>query len=137
MPEVHGRIPVGMRPPDVEYVDRLVVVVEADGLVEGDLRQSLLGVGLLGHVAGEHVLLRQHARAAVLLRHDGGPQAAEVLVSVRVVVVPVGVDDVFHRVVGQLCDGGHDPVRQRGELVVDDQGPVVPDGHSDIAPASL
>ena len=135
--EEHHGVAVRMRRPEVDDVDLVVVVVEADGFPEGDLGQSLFRVRLLEPVGQRHDLVRLHPPSAVFLSHDDRAGPPEVLVPVGVVVVPVGVDDEVDRVVGQLSYSRRDLLGERRELVVDDERAVVPDRDPDVPTAPL
>ena len=72
-----------------------------------------------------------------VLGNDVSPSPSEVFVAVAMVVMEVGVDHKCHRQVGQLGNGGGDLVRQRGELVIHDEGAVITDRYSDVASTAL
>lgn len=79
------------------------------------------------------ILLDHHAIPHVLMRHDQRTGFAVVLVSTRMVRVPVGVDDELHLLVRHGGDGGVDLLRQGRELIVHDERAVLSHGQPDVA----
>lgn len=72
------------------------------------------------------------ALPCIVVRDDDRASAGKRLVAARMIAVPVGVENEFDRLVGDLRDRSHDLLRQGGELIVDDERAVGTDGKADI-----
>ena len=124
IPEVDDAVAVRVRGGHREDVHLLAIQMDRDVLAVGEGRQRQRGRSL-----GQP---QPHA----VLGHDHQPHAAEVLVAPHVVAVHVGVDHETDVTVGDPADRRQNPVRQRGELVVDHDDAVVADRQSDVASAA-
>lgn len=67
---------------------------------------------------------------------DDGAGIAEGLVAAGMVAVPVGVDQKFHRRIGQLADGRHDLAAERSELIVNEESAVLAYRNAEIPAGS-
>ena len=133
--ELDDGVAVGVGVGHVPHHDRLAVPVERDVGPERDDRQRH-GRRLLGPAHHVLELGRVHPAADVVVGHDQRAGLAEVLVAAGVVAVPVGVHHEPDRLRGHGPNGGQDLLGQRGELIVDDEGAVIPHRKADVAALS-
>ena len=80
---------------------------------------------------------RRHTAANIVMGHHHGPGGGKVGIAAHVVTMPVRVDDVSHRLVGEVVHRLQKLRRQGGKLVVDEKGPVLPDGQTNGTTAAF
>jgi hypothetical protein len=71
------------------------------------------------------------------MRKDGGALLVQPLVAVRVVEVPVGVDQVLDRIAAEVVDGFEDAGARRGDAGIDKQFAVGACRDGDVATRAL
>ena len=139
----------GNRAEEVSHEDH-VGPAEVDEAVPVRMRRRhgedrrLLPVQVEGHVSTVREYgkreggprLRQ-ADADLVPGKDRHAHPPEVLVPADVVAVDVRVDQEADLTRGELPNGRYDPLRERGELVVDHHDPVLSDRESDVSALSL
>ena len=113
-------VAVGVAAPEPVEIDHELAVVEPHVLFEGEVRQA-------------RTLSLGHLEARVFVRDDLGAQGLLRRVAARVIRVQMRVDDVEHRLVGDLAQLRHDAVVVHLELVVDEHHAVGGDEHRAVA----
>ena len=75
-----------------------------------------------------------HIGSRIIMRDDRRPIWTQSIIAVRMVELPVAIDDIIYTTATELSDRGFYLVSQLGQLIIDDQDAVCSHRHGDIAP---
>ena len=108
---VERGIAIGMPAAGCDRVDPVSIEMKADTIFIGDHRERCGWSRGCGEACNRGACSHPHAH--IVMRDDRHPGLAEVLVPAAVVEMPVGVDEIFHRLCTQRGNCGEDLVGQR------------------------
>ena len=112
-------------------VDLVSVQIETDTLLVGHDRERNARSGRR-IITGSRATCR-HPGTDIVMGEDECALLPEILVPARMVEMPVGVDEKFHRSRAKVCDGCLNLAGKRGKLVVDQNRAVCAVTDADIA----
>jgi len=118
-------------------MDEVTINMEFNSIIESYNRQGLsCGRGRLAacpQVGGSFT----QSFAYVFMGEDQRPHSAQVFISAYMIAMDMGIDQEPYWLVGNLTNGGHDPVGQGRKLIIDQKGTVRSDKQTDITTQAL